>query len=189
MPQRVPPCQPSARARGADQQPEANKSPGERLPVGVLSWGLVVSSVRSCWRREAVALHALGASLHDIDLHRLTSSSSGSANRAALVLGWSDGDAILAAVIGDVAAYLGCGCRRHALVISSLFCRYSIPLYAFPVNLYNLHKIKVQVDWNVCLIFRYCMKSSLLVYYSHQKGNSPDNRDRPPKRGRKGVKL
>lgn len=110
MPQRVPPCQPCAGERMT-----RTKSPGERLPVGVLSWCPIVSSVRSCWRREAVALHALEASLHDVDLHRLTSSSSGSPYRAALVLGWAYGDTILTAIIGGVCP-LACLCAWHKCI-------------------------------------------------------------------------
>ena len=53
-----------ARARGADRSDK--KSPGERLPVGVLSWCPIVSSVRSCWRRETVALHALICRLPEV---------------------------------------------------------------------------------------------------------------------------
>lgn len=64
MPQRVPPCQPCSACEGS--RSKRTKSPGERLPVGVLSWGLVVSSVRSCWRREAVALHALICRLPEV---------------------------------------------------------------------------------------------------------------------------
>lgn len=70
--------------RDSKRKKEHRKSPGERLPVGVLSWGLVVSSGIVCWRREAVALHALKARAEYISLHALPSSSSRGADRCAI---------------------------------------------------------------------------------------------------------
>lgn len=71
----------------------------------LILWGCVSGSCGR-WRRETVALHALLTGLQDVDLHRLTSSSSGSPYRAAVVLGWAYSDTIAPPIVSDRSALL-----------------------------------------------------------------------------------
>lgn len=45
-----------------------------------------------------------------------------------------------------------------------------------------MHKINPSMPAYICLIFRYCSFVYAGLYYSHHKGNSPDNRDAADRR-------
>lgn len=136
------------------------KSPGERLPVGVLSWGPVVSSCVSCWRRETVALHALEASLHNVDLHRLPSSSSGSPYRAAALLRWSDRDTVAPLLVSTYRTLLRV-CRFHFL--RHLLLGYDI---TSPSDM-STHTICTKIKYMSPLIFVYFSGIALLYEWTY----------------------
>ena len=49
-----------------------------------------------------------------------------------------------------------------------------------------MHKNPLSMLAYICSIFRYSCFAYASIYYSHHKGNSPDNRDSPPQEGQKG---
>lgn len=101
---------------------EANKKPRRASARRgcLILWGCVSGSCGR-WRREAVALHALLTGLQDVDLHRLTSSSSGSPYRAAVVLRWAYSDTISPPIVSDRSALLRVR-YRHIIPVPLSYC-------------------------------------------------------------------